>query len=472
MHAYDTYTGVLLDRLVEWLGALHCTVVLLSATLPPTRRSDLVNAYARGAQLPRTVVSGPASYPRITVVSRDVARCVEVVDDRPSRAVTIVPSVGVDDPQVVASFVLEEVRDGGCVAIVCSTVAVAQRRFRSIRELLPADVDLVLLHARMRALERDPVQHGLLAALGPETTPASRPRKLVVVATQVIEQSLDLDLDLVLSDLAPIDLLVQRAGRVHRHEGRERPARHRTPRLGVLDTDGAGIERPLPAGAGAVYASALLMRTRIVLRDRDVLREPEDLDGLIGQVYEEAVPLGTTDDEQPTVLRADSAARNEARRLGGWARDGSVRGPSDEDPPWEAQTSVLMDADELTATGRNSAATRWSERPSLSMVVLRPDELPASRRRPSGAEAVELLRRSVSISHEQVVRPALGAIDALRPTAWRRSGRLRHQLLVELDERGAALPVTTNDGAQVQLPIALDEVEGVIVGGAGDVRSR
>jgi CRISPR-associated endonuclease/helicase Cas3 len=284
VHAYDAYTGLLLERLVEWLAALDCTVVLLSATLPPRRRAALLQAFA-GASTENAAAGG---YPRVSVAKQGQVVTTAVEDDRPGRAVLLRRRAGADDPHAVATFVLDQVRDGGCAALVCSTVAEAQERWAAVRALDP-HLDCVLVHARVRPVERAQIERRLLDTLGPPGDRAcARPERLVVVATQVIEQSLDLDFDVMLSDLAPIDLLIQRAGRVHRHAGRERPIAHAQPRLTIFDATGDDPLRSPPASAGAVYVRSILLRTRLVLGARPALREPDDLDELIATTYEAA----------------------------------------------------------------------------------------------------------------------------------------------------------------------------------------
>lgn len=456
VHAYDTYTFLLLERLVEWLAALDCSVVLLSATLPADRRHELTRAFRRGAGLEERRAPASSDYPRITVTSATHDEVVAVTDDRPPRSVRIEWLDDVDDARAVADRVVRESRGGGCIAVVCSTVAAAQERFRMLRTLAGDEATIALLHARMRPLERRPIQRSLLEALGPPGS-CARPEKLIVVATQVIEQSLDLDFDVMLSDLAPVDLLVQRAGRVHRHEPRRRPPRHTNARLLILDTPGSGAERELPRGGGAVYVKSVLARTRLALKHRVALTEPDDLDELISTVYDRAVPPGTPA-EQAWVVGLDTEATEEARNRGSWARRAAVPAPRGEDPPWEeVETDPLQDPDELGATGRTSAATRWSDRPSISLILLRPDELSSQRHRPDAGATTELLLRAVSVSAPQVVQPALGMLEDLRPSAWRRNGRLRHHLLVELDNDGQAI--------NGEVPLRLDIDEGVVIGG-------
>ena len=99
-----------------------------------------------------------------------------------------------------------------------------------------------------------------------------------MVGTQVIEQSLDLDFDVLFTDLCPMDLLLQRIGRLHRH-GRVRPDRLRTPRCFVMEADSNELE----SGAEAIYGAWLLLRTRAFLPERITL--PEDIPVLVQNVY-------------------------------------------------------------------------------------------------------------------------------------------------------------------------------------------
>lgn len=474
VHAYDVYTGRLMERLIGWLAALDCTVVLLSATLPARRRAALCAAYEEGARMPSDGSAGPVSpveatrYPRLTRAGHRGHVVVGIADDRPGRVVSLEHLGVVDDEADVTEHLLSQVVDGGCVAMVCSTVAVAQARYESVRSQIDADIEVVLLHARMRPLERGPIEQRLIALLGPRCVGERRPSRFVVIATQVIEQSLDLDFDVILTDLAPVDLLVQRAGRVHRHAGRPRPPMHDTPRLIVLDTPGRDAVRDLPRGAGAIYVKAILARTRLLLRDRAALVEPEELDELIEGVYGDEVPAAATAEEHRTVERWDAAAASDARELGGWALDAAIGAPHAEKRPWEVHDTPRSDADAPGAHGRNSAATRWTERPSVSVVILAADEARLVNDASGGRAVRQLLLRAVDISAPAVVRALLAEQDRFRPDAWKRLGGLRHHFLVVLDGGGRAV----HDDGHPALPVKWDPVLGVCIQGVTRVQPR
>ncbi|QSI48081.1 CRISPR-associated helicase Cas3' [Thermobispora bispora] len=298
VHAYDAYMQGLLHRLLSWLGAFKIPVVLMSATLPVTVGRKLVEAYLegggqRGTALPELrypgwvyVSAGQASSQ--PVKSRERALRVELrhvalgLDGRAERA------------DALKELLAPLVADGGCAAVICNTVAEAQRTYLELKEWLAATGTAApvmrLLHSRFPAWRREEITREVVALFGKDAGDA-RPAAAVLVATQVIEQSLDLDFDLVISDLAPIALLLQRAGRCHRHQANDprRPGWARQMRLVVLaPTDEAGA-LAFPRAWRHVYHQALLRRTFAVLTEltgRNVAI-PGDVQGLVNRVYDE-----------------------------------------------------------------------------------------------------------------------------------------------------------------------------------------
>ena len=118
-----------------------------------------------------------------------------------------------------------------------------------------------------------------------------RPQKLIVVGTQVIEQSLDIDFDVMISDIAPVDLLIQRMGRLHRHTRDNRPRKHKKPVLYVLGND-KNLE--FETGSKAVYGGYLLARTGYFLGDS--IRLPSDISRLVQEVYDENIEPDLSDE--------------------------------------------------------------------------------------------------------------------------------------------------------------------------------
>ncbi|MFD9784403.1 CRISPR-associated helicase Cas3' [[Kitasatospora] papulosa] len=315
-HAYDPYMQVLLGRLLNWLGFYGVPVVLLSATLPGSVGGRLIKEYLRGAGHKPTALKRqtfPASYPGWLYVDGETGGCAQMSQVRQmeqARARNMRLRVDVErvahggqgvaaDRIAVIKRLLEPVAtgDGGTALVVCNTVGDAQETYLKLREAIDRrsheeGSDVQLLHARFPGDVREErtaeVSTGLNRS-GP------RPVRRIVVATQVVEQSLDLDADIVISDLAPLSLLLQRAGRCWRHEnhwqkhgypdGRGRPGWADGPRLVVLDPL-AGSGR-LPVQWGEVYSEHLLGKTSRKLAEIDVggIAIPDDVQRLVESVH-------------------------------------------------------------------------------------------------------------------------------------------------------------------------------------------
>ncbi len=220
VHAYDVYMSTILERLLRWLAELGTPVALLSATLPSSRRAALVAAYS-GTGVKR---SGSTEYPLVTTVerSRDAIYVEPGVSNR-RLSIQLERRIdpGEDDVamRALAADLIDRVRGGGCIAWIQNTVDGAQRAYLALSQELAArsepSIETCLFHARFLMVDRQRIESEVVRRFGPES--AHRPARAIVVATQVIEQSLDLDFDLLVTQFAPIDLLLQRIGRLHRH---------------------------------------------------------------------------------------------------------------------------------------------------------------------------------------------------------------------------------------------------------------
>lgn len=334
VHAYDVYMAQFLFEALRWLADAGVPVIALSATLPPQLRRSLIRAYTQGALQSRDVAppleaeEERAGYPRVT------STC--VVEENPVTRVRSYPSwrtslpVGVEildedeafTPAGVAATVTAEMIGGGCALVVCNTVARAQAVYEALRPVFADDV--VLLHARFTAATRATRTERVVDSLGPPGPPgrsaaARRPERLVVVATQVAEQSFDIDVDLLLTDLAPIDLLLQRIGRLHRHErpGQARLARFQQPRV-IVSGVRFDPDRPptWPPGSHAVYGDYLLLRSAALVASAAVdagWSVPAEVPSLVAAGYG-TEPLGP-DGWAPTAARyQQEAAEAEKRR--------------------------------------------------------------------------------------------------------------------------------------------------------------
>jgi len=309
VHAYDEYMSTILEHTLRWLAELNTSVILLSATLPMARHRALARSFLAG--LPHAPAlpanSEKLNYPILATYAGDRMRQpLEPPSFRPDQILTI-RFVHHTTPLEQARHLLELVAGGGAVARICNLVDDAQKIYQALLELAPDDC-LVLLHSRFPLHQRKGIEKEVERRLGkPGDDP--RPRREIVVGTQVLEQSLDYDVDVMVSDLAPIDLLLQRAGRLHRHEqerNAHRPARHRKPVLYIQHHKRHDTVLPLLKPWDLIYDDYVQLRSWAALRARaDTNNEvritlPEDYRVLIEQVYhqgEPELPDGSIGDE-------------------------------------------------------------------------------------------------------------------------------------------------------------------------------
>lgn len=285
-HAYNSYMREELLRLVEFQAGLGGSTVVLSATLPQATRRKLADAYARGAGLrpPRPV---SAAYPLITVLRR--AGMEEVpCEGRPGLARRVQVERLADVPAAIARIVAAA-RAGQAVAWIRNAVDDVAEAHAG---LAAAGVDATMFHARFAMGDRLGIEQDVMDRFGRGGTDRSG----VVVASQVIEQSLDIDFDLLVTDLAPMDLMIQRAGRLWRHDLGGRLADK--PRLLVLspepvDVPGADWLGPALRRTGYVYGDhALLWRSARVLFGAGFIEAPGKVRELVEAAYDGDVPPG------------------------------------------------------------------------------------------------------------------------------------------------------------------------------------
>jgi CRISPR-associated endonuclease/helicase Cas3 len=355
VHAYDTYMSALFQRLLAWLRLSGTSVVILSATLPARTRRELLQAYAGDeANVPE------AAYPCITWAMQAQTGALPI-------QATQTHALGLEwvgrAPQAIAERLKTELREGGCGAVICNTVRRAQEVYQAVRAAgIVADEDLILFHALFPFGWRDAIETEVLARFGKD---GRRPHKAIVVATQVIEQSLDLDFDVMISDLAPVDLLIQRAGRLQRHARDARPAPLRNPRLivaaGRVDEDAGTLE----GSDHDIYEAYLLLRSYLALQGRPRLELPGDTAALIEAVYgDAAAPAGTW---EPALARSRQEMEAHQAEASYQARLKLVPSPQADNLLSKSNLGLAEDSPDLHTALQ--ALTRLGP-PSISLVCL------------------------------------------------------------------------------------------------------
>jgi CRISPR-associated endonuclease/helicase Cas3 len=430
VHAYDTYMTAIFKRLLSWLRAVGCPVVLLSATLPAKTRLELLEAYCgTSCELDQ------ARYPAITWAS-DGRVGVVPLESSDSRRIAV--DWCERKAGTMAAGLAAALTTGGCVAIICNTVRRAQQVYGELKAAqIVEDADLHLFHAQYPFAWRDDIERRVLSAFGKEGR--NRPGKAIVVATQVIEQSLDLDFDLMVSELAPVDLILQRLGRLHRHS-RPRPVAVASPRIILLRPEEAP-DMAIPSfGADAwVYERYVLLLTFLALRDRSLLRLPEDTQPLIESVYG---PAPAVPQAYRAALAEALAAMNRHSDSDAFVAESKLV-PSPAEPELLRQAKSLLREDSPEAHQALQALTRLSP-PTVSLVCLH-QAAAGLATEPEGGGLVDaalapddevtaaLARHTVSVSNRV---PFAHFIAQEPPQVWQDHPLLRdHRLAVFRDGR-------------------------------------
>lgn len=329
IHAYDAYMVKLLEGLLSLHASLGGSVILLSATLPFSLREKLLGAFQRGAGLSPTQPDTQAAYPWLSHLhTHGLDESYVATREQVKR------HVGVEwltDIEQSLALINQAVHDGQCVCWVRNTVDDAISAYQHlIQSGNVAPENLLLFHSRFAFTDRMAIEEKVLTWFGKESVEQQRHGK-VLIATQVVEQSLDIDFDMMITDLAPVDLLIQRAGRLQRHI--------RQPRLPPVLHILAPEWQPEPQdnwpgealrGTGAVYRDhACLWRTQYVLRELNAIRMPDEARQLVEQVYGDmiAAPPGLQRSEDNayglTLSEKASAAQNLLKPEKGYALNSS-----------------------------------------------------------------------------------------------------------------------------------------------------
>lgn len=453
-HAYDAYMSRYLERSLRWLGAYGVPVIVLSATLPAKKRQMVIEAYmgkefALSSQMHQLdLFSGETTvslaeqpkwlesreYPLITYTDGNAVKQITV----PTNSVVREIEIEYLSDDTLVDLLDDLFTEDGCVGIIVNTVKRAQKLAIMLREHFGHET-VTLLHSRFLAPERAKKERELLKELGKPAADTRRPEKRIVVGTQVLEQSLDFDVDVMITDICPMDLLLQRIGRLHRHE-RCRPKKLKTARCFILGLVDDGFE----AGAKTVYGDYLLMRTKALLPK--TLRLPQDISRLVQDVYDNDVelpiePVGYKEaKEKWNALIEDKERRAELFRIS---------------PPWLDKTVNLigwLDSDYSAADKHGEAAVRDTDESIEVLVVqtigdrlcflacandkrkLYPYEIPENE------VAIALARQSVRLPPElcgpRVIHKTIEELERVNMRfipQWQKSPWLRGSLFLILD---------------------------------------
>lgn len=493
VHAYDAYMTTLLERLLEWLAALRCSVILLSATLPSAKRRALANAYRKGHGYEKEAALPPAAYPRLTWTSgaevharsiqepRDDANKTDKAKNARATSGTLriewcdgaLPAIE-GELFPLGDELQRRLAAGGCVAVVCNTVDRAQGMYLALKQCFTRNAqhhgtpapDVHLFHARYLFKDRERIEEETLWRFGKQSDEVERPHRAVLIATQVIEQSLDLDFDLMVSDFAPVDLLLQRSGRIWRHANNPRYD-FTQPTLWLCRPVMRDDAPRFDAGTEAVYSphsihsnrkenpddkapSYILLRSWLALNHGQWNADEigtidvnlsQDLESLVEDAYCETdlLPDDCNERQREHWLYAKERFKKYRQEYEDEAKLRGLKEPKRNITLGEfARHPREEDAPEIHRA--HQALTRLGD--SVQVVCLygtraRPSFDAAGkgtldpRREPTEDEAIRLLRHSLSLSTK-------GMVERLRaepvPGGWKKSPLLRHHRLIALNE--------------------------------------
>lgn len=324
VHSYDAYTGTLLNLLVEELLKIGCSVIILSATLTARRRNEFTR---------RT--DAPQSYP---LISSTHGECV-APEPPENRAVQI----RFNQKEQLIDLAVERAAGGACVLWIANSVGEAQMIFNQINGArIEGAFRTGLLHSRFPAWRRAELEAEWMEALG--KNPGKRPHGCVLVATQVVEQSVDIDADLLITELAPTDMLLQRIGRLWRHKREKRPCMQAETWI----YDATDVTQK-------IYAPYVLWCAGQVWRNKREVVLPSDIRDLLEATYADRDDL--PEEIEPLKAKLEARRRELAQRAVGMTA--LYAGDDDED----------------------KAPTRWSTLPTIQVLILQSvDDLDLSAR--------------------------------------------------------------------------------------------
>jgi len=278
VHSYDAYTGLLLDELVAALRRLRCTVIILSATLIAKRREALLQQ--------------PVSrhdYPLVTThASLDAEAPEEIPVPGPENRIVSIRLNPDSEPAMEEA--LSRAHQGQQVLWIENSVKEAQECYATLAARgADMDVECGLLHSRFTPVHRQQKEDHWVGLFGRQGRDKRRQRGRILVGTQVLEQSLDIDADFLVSRIAPTDMLLQRLGRLWRHHSTPRPDGARREAWLLAPSLREAVEHPYQifGPTAHVYYPYVLCRTLEVWQELREVILPEEIRALIEATYEE-----------------------------------------------------------------------------------------------------------------------------------------------------------------------------------------
>ncbi|NNM58937.1 MAG: CRISPR-associated helicase Cas3' [Legionellales bacterium] len=275
VHSYDSFTGTILDELIKALQQLHCTVIILSATLTHDRRAKLLNIQPQAT-----------AYPLITAQPNGGNLDELSVEHMPDVSVKI----HCTDEVSSLEEALRRAEEGQQVLWIENTVKDAQAIYKKLAaRTSEMNIDCGLLHSRFIKIDRAENEDKWVTYFGKNQTDKRTEKGRILVGTQVLEQSLDIDADFLVSRMAPTDMLLQRLGRLWRHEETARPVSAKCEAWILCPNLAEAILSPQSTfgDTAKVYSPYVLCRSLSVWENITQIHLPSQMRELIEATYAE-----------------------------------------------------------------------------------------------------------------------------------------------------------------------------------------
>ncbi|MDR2178069.1 MAG: CRISPR-associated helicase Cas3' [Treponema sp.] len=393
VHSYDSYTGVILDELVRGLGELGCTIIILSATLTDERRKELTGAKG---------LSPVPAYPLISYIRESDTKPREIPVEPPD-AMNI--ALRRTDDSAAIEEALKRAERGQQVLWIENTVDQAQELYGKLSgRAAECSAKTGLLHSRFTQADRKANEALWVGLYGEEGRARRGETGRILVGTQVLEQSLDIDADFLVTRLCPTDMLLQRIGRLWRHRKTD-PLRPRDarPETWILAADYEQVLDNYKKELGTsafVYDPYVLLRTLELWENLASLSLPGDIRRLVEETYNEREEEGIRGRLKHNLEKKRDHLRNMA--LSGLAIGGVTRADTETSTRYSEQETVdvlLLRSAEKDEAG--SISLTFTDGESL--------ELPAGLTRKDGREwrerAAALSRHIVTVPEKRAPLP-------------------------------------------------------------------
>ncbi|MDD5089515.1 MAG: CRISPR-associated helicase Cas3' [Candidatus Wallbacteria bacterium] len=339
VHSYVMYTGTLLDHLINALLECNCAVIVLTATLTGARKNAIFGTVP---------CNDHDAYPVITYRHTGEEK-ISSIQFEISVSKSITTSVIDISKDEAAEMAVAAAEKGNCVLWICNTVAASQECYKIVKgKRKDRGPEVGLLHSRFPVYKRGKIEEKWMSMLGKDTK--SRPDGCILISTQVVEQSVDIDADLLFTDLAPTDMLLQRMGRLWRHERKNRPCCQAEVKMIAGNYESALVEDSLTSVMGKsafVYEPYVLWRSFQVWKSLNKVDIPRDIRKLIEETYAENADLH----EKIQALKKKMEKKVEKLRLMANAST--------------AEEQLLGSDDE------NKACTRYSTQPQINALLIK-----------------------------------------------------------------------------------------------------